>query len=155
MINYPGLFNESTALSLFLVFNSMNSLTKPMRTILAASLLSVASADADAFKLGQTVKTTSGDLTGQPSSWKPQVSEYLGIRYAEPPLGKLRFNAPVAIKAAGKAVNATKYVRIRCHYFKVITHGIGAVRNIITLTNIKLTFTVHAYQGYRQTRCHC
>ena len=81
-----------------------------MLTIFVAVLLSVALIDAEGFKIGQSVKTTSGDLTGQPSSWKPQVSEYLGIRYAEPPVGKLRFAAPVAIKAAGKALNATKYV---------------------------------------------
>ena len=39
------------------------------------------------------------------------MSEYLGIRYAESPVGRLRFAAPVAINAAGNAVNATKYVR--------------------------------------------
>jgi carboxylesterase type B len=81
-----------------------------MLTIFVAVLLSVALIDAEGFKIGQTVKTTSGDLTGQPSSWKPQVSEYLGIRYAEPPVGKLRFAAPIAIKVASKALNATKYV---------------------------------------------
>ena len=66
--------------------------------------------DAQSFKVGQTVKTTTGDITGQSSSWKPDVSEYLGIPFAEPPIGKLRWAAPVAIKAPGKAVNATKYV---------------------------------------------
>jgi len=82
-----------------------------MLTILVAALLSVVLVDAEGFKIGATIKTTSGDITGQPSSWKPEVSEYLGIPYAEPPVGKRRFAVPVAIKAAGKAVNATKYVR--------------------------------------------
>jgi hypothetical protein len=82
-----------------------------MLTILVAALLSVDLVDAAGFQIGRTVKTSSGDITGQPSSWKPEVSEYLGIRYAQPPVGKLRFAAPIALKAAGEAVNATKYVR--------------------------------------------
>jgi len=82
-----------------------------MLTFLVAVLLSVVLADAGDLKIGATVKTTSGDITGQPSSWKPEVSEYLGIPYAEAPVGKRRFAAPVAFKAAGRAVNATKYVR--------------------------------------------
>lgn len=46
------------------------------------------------WTVGQAVKTTSGTVSGHPSSWKPLVSEYLGIPYAQPPLGNLRFAAP-------------------------------------------------------------
>jgi hypothetical protein len=99
-------------MSSFPLYNYIYSLSKTMLSIFTAALLSVALMNAEGFKIGQTLKTASGDLTGQPSSWKPQVSEYLGIRYAEPPIGKLRFAAPIAIKAAGKSINATKYVRI-------------------------------------------
>jgi hypothetical protein len=107
-------------MSSFPFYNYIHLLSKTMLTMFAAALLSVALVDVEGFKIGQILKTTSGDLTGQPSSWKPQVSEYLGIRYAEPPIGKLRFAAPIAIKAAGKSVNATKYVRVRRRYFRVL-----------------------------------
>ncbi|KAF2674097.1 alpha/beta-hydrolase [Microthyrium microscopicum] len=81
-----------------------------MPNYLLLSLLSFITVQAQStFRAGQTVKTTSGDITGQPSSWKPEVSEYLGIPYAEPPVGKLRWAAPVAAKGSGKAINATKY----------------------------------------------
>lgn len=43
---------------------------------------------------GQLVNTTSGGILGHASAWQPLVSEYLGIPYAQPPLGPLRFAAP-------------------------------------------------------------
>jgi Carboxylesterase family len=95
------------ALDLVSVLGPVRRPSDAMLTIFATAFLSVG---VKGFTVGQTVKTTAGDLTGQASSWKPDVSEYLGIRYAEPPVGNLRFASPVAIKAAGKAVNATKYV---------------------------------------------
>ena len=52
-----------------------------MLTFLAAALLSGVLADSRGFKVGQTVQTASGEIIGQPSSWKPEVSEYLGIPY--------------------------------------------------------------------------
>jgi carboxylesterase type B len=80
-----------------------------MLTVLAAALLSVV-VQARSFKIGDTVKTTSGAVAGQPSSWKPEVAEYLGIRYAQPPVGDLRWANPIAINASGQAVSAIKYV---------------------------------------------
>jgi carboxylesterase type B len=62
-----------------------------------------------AFKVGTTIKTTSGDVTGQASKWKPEVSEYLGIPFALPPVGDLRWAAPKAFKNEGKPIEATKY----------------------------------------------
>lgn len=61
-----------------------------------------------AYEIGQIVKTTSGNLKGQSSSWKPQVSEYLGIPYAKPPVGPLRFAAPVRYSGSGD-YNATQW----------------------------------------------
>ncbi|KAH8653152.1 Alpha/Beta hydrolase protein [Tricladium varicosporioides] len=47
------------------------------------------------FKVGQVVKTTSGPVVGHASTKYPEVSEYLGIPFAQPPVGDLRFAAPV------------------------------------------------------------
>lgn len=39
-----------------------------------------------AFNIGDLVDTTSGRVQGKASALRPDVSEYLGIPYAEPPL---------------------------------------------------------------------
>jgi carboxylesterase type B len=51
------------------------------------------------WSIGKMVKTTSGSITGHAADWKPEVSEYLGIPYAEPPVGNLRFAAPKPLKS--------------------------------------------------------
>jgi hypothetical protein len=63
------------------------------------------------WKVGNAVKTTSGTVVGQASHWKPEVSEYLGIPFAKPPEGDLRWAPPQAITDASKVINATQYVR--------------------------------------------
>jgi cholinesterase len=60
------------------------------------------------WSIGQQVQTTSGSVTGHASDWKPEVSEYLGIPYAEPPVGNLRFAAPKPLKS-NKTISATKF----------------------------------------------
>ena len=44
------------------------------------------------FSIGQEVNTTSGNIQGHAVG--NSVSEYLGIPFAQPPLGELRFAAP-------------------------------------------------------------
>ena len=61
------------------------------------------------FEVGQSVRTTSGLVKGKAAPKFDQVSEYLGIPYAKPPIGKLRFAPPVAYTSS-KKINATKYV---------------------------------------------
>lgn len=75
---------------------------------MATALLAAATPHAQSFIPGQLVKTTSGDVKGQASSWKPAVSEYLGIPFAQPPLGPLRWAAPIKFDGAGKTIDATK-----------------------------------------------
>ena len=64
-----------------------------------------------AWTVGNAVKTTSGTVIGQASNWQPAVSEYLGIPFAKPPEGELRWAAPQSITDGSKTINATKYVR--------------------------------------------
>jgi cholinesterase len=71
---------------------------------------------AASWSIGQEVKTTSGLITGRASDWVPEVSEYLGIPFAEPPVGNLRFAAPKPFKS-NKTITATKF-------------GLGCLENI-------------------------
>jgi len=58
---------------------------------------------------GQTVNTTSGLVSGHGATNQSGVSEYLGIPFAQPPIGDLRFAAPV--KFTGSAsLNGTSFV---------------------------------------------
>lgn len=47
------------------------------------------------FTVGQIVETSSGPVVGHAAPTAPEVSEYLGIPYAQAPMGDLRFAAPV------------------------------------------------------------
>ena len=58
--------------------------------------------------VGATVDTSSGLVTGHPANNRTAVSEYLGIPYAQPPVGKLRFAAPQAFHST-KPFNASSY----------------------------------------------
>lgn len=63
------------------------------------------------FAVGQTLKTTSGAVTGHAAKNRTEVSEYLGIPFAKPPVGDLRWKAPV--KYVGDApIDASKYVSL-------------------------------------------
>jgi hypothetical protein len=57
------------------------------------------------------VETSSGTLIGHQSSNKTHVTEFLGIRYAEAPVGELRFAAPKRYDApAGTVFEASEWV---------------------------------------------
>ncbi|CAD6439808.1 c676aaa1-4651-4aa4-8ceb-bae45132be8a [Sclerotinia trifoliorum] len=60
------------------------------------------------WTIGQTVQTTSGPVNGHAALNESQVSEYLGIPFAKPPLGELRFAAPVAYNGTA-TVNGTNF----------------------------------------------
>lgn len=61
------------------------------------------------WAVGQTVNTTSGPVTGQAGKSADGVSEYLGIPFAQPPTGDLRFAAPVKF-AGTNPINGTTFV---------------------------------------------
>jgi hypothetical protein len=48
------------------------------------------------FTTGQAVDTSSGKIVGQAANHRSDVSEYLGIPYAQPPIASLRWAAPRA-----------------------------------------------------------
>lgn len=56
-----------------------------------------------------TVQTSSGSIVGHRASNRSQVLEYLGIPYAQPPIGSLRFAAPQSY-TANCAFVASKFV---------------------------------------------
>ncbi|OLN86960.1 Cholinesterase 3 [Colletotrichum chlorophyti] len=53
------------------------------------------------WTVGQSVETTSGIVQGHAASSAVQVSEYLGIPYAQPPIGVLRFQPPTRFAGSG------------------------------------------------------
>ncbi len=66
--------------------------------------------DKEVVIVGPVVNTTSGPVTGHAAPKAPQVSEYLGIPYAEPPLGQLRFAAPQTFQNP-RPINASSFVK--------------------------------------------
>lgn len=75
------------------------------KLLVVPSIVHTASA---AWKVGETVKTTSGQIKGHASDWQPTVSEYLGVPFAKPPVGPLRWAAPQALKSDA-VVDARKF----------------------------------------------
>ena len=66
-----------------------------------------------AWKIGEGVQTTSGLVMGHEAAWPAgsAVSEYLGIPFAQPPVGELRWQKPVAFRGNG-TINNAKFVSI-------------------------------------------
>lgn len=65
-----------------------------------------------AFQVGSPVNTTSGLLQGHRAPNATQVSEYLGIPFAQPPVDQLRF-APPAQYTSNASMNASNYVSFK------------------------------------------
>lgn len=80
----------------------------PLHLLPAFALFSSAQHHKVKWTPGQVVKTTSGAVTGRESKWQEGVSEYLGIPYAKPPVGDLRFAAPAAYHSFA-SVNGTAF----------------------------------------------
>jgi len=82
-----------------------------MRISLLSSLLTLAittlAAPPKANPPGPIVKTTSGVLHG--SRPDPLVEAFLGIPFAHPPVGPLRFKPPKPVNSPKKVINATKF----------------------------------------------
>lgn len=57
---------------------------------------------------GLTIRTTSGTIQGFVNNTAPDVRQWLGVPYAEPPVGDLRFAPPVAKSPSGP-INARAF----------------------------------------------
>ncbi|KAL9059370.1 MAG: hypothetical protein Q9162_001239 [Coniocarpon cinnabarinum] len=81
-----------------------------LATVLALlALLQTSLAQAAAgFQVGQAVNTTSGIVIGHRAKNATQVSEYLGIPFAHPPVGDLRFAPPVPY-TGDDSINAASF----------------------------------------------
>jgi carboxylesterase type B len=77
-------------------------------SVAGAVLMQFASAALASYQVGGPVSTTSGTVTGIPGKNAPEVSAYLGIPFAYPPVGARRWLAPERFKA-GAPINATKF----------------------------------------------
>ncbi|KAF1986159.1 alpha/beta-hydrolase [Aulographum hederae CBS 113979] len=74
----------------------------------ALFLANSAFAEGTAWNVGQAIKTTSGTVTGKPSKFHSDVSEYLGIRFGQSTAGANRFLPPKRYTSNG-SVNATQF----------------------------------------------
>lgn len=61
------------------------------------------------WTVGQTVLTDSGPVSGHAALNASQVSEYLGIPFAVPPVGDLRFASPQKY-SGNSTINGTSFV---------------------------------------------
>ena len=73
--------------------------------MLRAALLAVVPALAAASVL--SVRTTNGLITGHPAANISSISEFLGIPFAQPPVGNLRFAPPQPYHGTGPYVAAS------------------------------------------------
>ncbi|KAI1847473.1 hypothetical protein JX265_012313 [Neoarthrinium moseri] len=84
---------------------SFSRLLPALVAVLAAGVAAKSKCNSGA---GLTVQTTSGELTGAINATAPNVRQFLGIPYAKPPVGALRFQPPTPYVSDGP-VNATKF----------------------------------------------
>lgn len=82
-----------------------------MKVVHILSLLWASVAYGNRVRAIETIKTSSGPVEGHEASVEKNVSAYLGIPYAKPPLGKLRFMPPVKYKGKDK-INGTSIVSL-------------------------------------------
>jgi hypothetical protein len=86
----------------------MRSSTLLINLVLLA--VTTASPIAQSWTVGQEIQTTSGKVKGGPAERPgyPEVSQYVGIPYAEIPEGALRWLPPKPFKSNG-TINGTKW----------------------------------------------
>jgi hypothetical protein len=114
----PGRKNSDTAqafldaLTSFRDFSHLLDTRSEMYSLpIAITWLSACTVSSAAlFSYFETINTTNGNVIGHRVATSGDVWEYLGIPYARPPLGPLRFAAPQRSNHTG-TYNATSFVR--------------------------------------------
>lgn len=77
--------------------------------VVALAIVGAQAAPSGPCGVGRVVETDSGRVQGHPADGAPLVSEYLGIPYAQPPVGDLRFQPPAAFEG-DSVINGTNFV---------------------------------------------
>ena len=76
------------------------------------------------FSHGSCIQTSNGCLIGHQAPNASDVVEYLGIPYAQPPVGHLRFAAPVAYQGNVTDIfNASQHVSLSDEVFLYAKQG--------------------------------
>jgi cholinesterase len=75
----------------------------------AAGGLAIRQGASSNWTVGQTVQTGSGPVSGHAATNQSGVSEYLGIPFAQPPVGDLRWEAPVKYTGSSP-LNGSQFV---------------------------------------------
>lgn len=111
--------------------------------VLSFYLTSVSSASLE-------VNTTNGVIVGHLSASRPSVSEFLGIPYAQPPVGDLRFAPPEPYNPTGEVYHAANWVS--ASYPQSISLMLDSGRLTVVLT--KLLSRHREYHLYLSTLLH-
>lgn len=107
--------------------------------ILPLLLLTVAPSQAQncppRWTIGQVVQTSSGLVQGHAAPKARGVSEYLGIPYAEPPVGRRRFQPPIRYSGTSK-IDGSRFVRglcmVSCKQGLIcVGHGVLSVQHYV------------------------
>ncbi|KAF2666680.1 alpha/beta-hydrolase [Microthyrium microscopicum] len=80
-----------------------------MKLLKSITLVSIAGLAAADWSVGQKVTTTSGEVVGHAAKLDSSVSEYLGLPFAQPPVGKLRWMPPVRTEKSSKPIIAAQF----------------------------------------------
>lgn len=86
--------------------------TVPLSLAALAAAAAAGAAAQGGFAVGQAVQTSSGSVRGHAAAGggRSGVSEYLGVPFAQPPVGDLRFAPPRAIDdGAGRTVDGADF----------------------------------------------